>query len=572
MTLRLLLDSSRQLGRFARPVKLATEAAAANDNGAVWVQVAAEGEFKGHPAGPFTLTEAVFDQVIGNFRSHPSYAAGPEGMGASRVVAWDFHHKSETDDPSIAIQGAPAQGWVLELEKRKGPGGWQLWALTEWLEPARSYVQQGKYQWASIAVWPESVDPKTGEAIGWYLSSVALTNDPFIQGMAPLAASHRRGRKGRTLEMPEAIEHALEELHWIFGLPELATLAEITAELAKLRAMATGTMAPPPGVDVSSLLNRLRRMLNLPTLATDAETLAEVDKLMAAIAAAAAAPPPPVQPPPPAPAPPPVAADSKRTRTMSLLLEIAKLRKLPTVTTEEEAKDAILAAMSKGEAAESQLRSILQALGHEDVDGAVAKIAELLAKAKQLQDALPAIAGLKAKAASTEEEVEEAEVDQAIAAHRLPAEIKPALMFMRSGGVAFNKDDDDAKWADVAAKKKLARESFLKAYPLPEPGQGHLLDAVATHRGVDQPHSPWLRSLEIGADGRVRTPAAPPPAPTNGPRGILAEVEACPGANITLKAMNYLRGKAGGDKLTHEECHEQASQLLSSLRSGGRAA
>jgi hypothetical protein len=169
-------------------ILLAPSAADAS-NKPVWVQVAAEGHFKGYHSGAFSFTRALFEQIIQNFRASPAYRADRSG----KVVAWDFHHASEMNPTSgnVATNGAPAQGWVLELDVRTGADGKaQLWALTRWLEPARSYIKSGAYQWASVAVVFDAVDPVSGRKIGAVLTSIALTNKPFIEGMTPLAASH----------------------------------------------------------------------------------------------------------------------------------------------------------------------------------------------------------------------------------------------------------------------------------------------------------------------------------------------------------------------------------------------
>ncbi len=161
---------------------------AGTDDVPVWNQVALQGDYKGHPQGSFALNAKTFGEIVDNFRTHPSYAKDATGVGCADVIAWDFHHASEGPASAIADRGAPAQGWVQELEIRKGPKGLELWALTRWLDTARTYIRTGAYKWASISFWPNSKDGKTGRTIGTYLSSIALTNDPFIQGMQPLAA------------------------------------------------------------------------------------------------------------------------------------------------------------------------------------------------------------------------------------------------------------------------------------------------------------------------------------------------------------------------------------------------
>lgn len=163
----------------------------------VWVQIAVEGEFKGYRGGelPFKFDRAVFDQIVANFRKSKSYKLGADGLGASDVIAWDFHHASEAPANSgeIPTMGAPAQCWIQELDVRRGAGGKaELWAFTRWLEPAKTYIKAGQYKWASVAVVLNAVDAQTGAQLGPMLTSVAITNRPFIEGMQSLAASRDR--------------------------------------------------------------------------------------------------------------------------------------------------------------------------------------------------------------------------------------------------------------------------------------------------------------------------------------------------------------------------------------------
>lgn len=204
-------------------------------DGPRWVQIAREGAWEGHPSGSFVFDEAVFDQIIANFRSNPSYQAGPDGVGCCDVIAFDFHHASEAPATAVAVQGSPAQAWAQELEKRTGADGkLELWALTRYLEPMRTYVREGRYKWTSVAVYLDAVDPVSGAPCGAYLSSIAFTNDPFIQGMEPLAAA-----RGFAAARPEPIGvQAMDEkfvtlLAGRFGIPTNPEAAQkrILAEL-----------------------------------------------------------------------------------------------------------------------------------------------------------------------------------------------------------------------------------------------------------------------------------------------------------------------------------------------------
>jgi hypothetical protein len=179
---------------------VALDAGAASADSAtkpVWVQVAKSGTFDGYAGGdaPFTFDRSTFNDIVRNFRSHPSYQPGPDGVGAADVVPWDFAHATEAGpDGAIAMVGAPAQGWARELDVRPSDdGGAELWALTRWLEPARTYILDGAYRWASVAVDFAGVDPVSGERNGPTLLSIALTNKPFIQGMRELVAASRGG-------------------------------------------------------------------------------------------------------------------------------------------------------------------------------------------------------------------------------------------------------------------------------------------------------------------------------------------------------------------------------------------
>lgn len=183
--------TTTNLSRRCPSVALATDP---ESDRPTWVQVARGGTFKGYAGGEleFTLDEQIFSQVIANFRAHPAFAR------RDGVIAWDFHHSSEMSPSSGSIpeRGAPAQGWVLDLDVRRGSNGPELWALTKWLEPARSYIREGRYRWASISLVFDAVDAVSGKSVGAVITSIALTNTPFIEGMSPLTAE--RGNQQHT--------------------------------------------------------------------------------------------------------------------------------------------------------------------------------------------------------------------------------------------------------------------------------------------------------------------------------------------------------------------------------------
>lgn len=528
---------------------------APEEGGAVWVQVAQEGMFLGHSEGPFDLTPEIFAEFIENFHLHPSYLAGPDGVGAARVIPWDFHHTSEIKDPAIAIQGAPAQAWVLEFDVRAGDGGAGLWALTDWLEPAGGYVREGKYQWASIAFCDSYTDPVSGEVRGSYISSIALTNDPFIQGMQAMAAERGNGPDKQL----DRMQWAAEDLRDMFGLSALAGLDEVTQAIATLRAIAGGSMAAPEGTDPDALIARLRSLLDLPLMSSPQEVLDHADALVAALANAT---------PPPSPAAPTIAttaAARDKDRTMpKTLLALVTLAKIPaTVTSEDEAFDALKVTLEAATGVRGQLAAILQALGVEDQDAALASIVDLVNKAAKLEEAMPQIAELRESKVAQEEDEEEEDVDEAMKAHRLDPKAKPALLAMRRGSVKLDPKADDATWRAQLEAKDAAKAKFLEEYPPPKAGEGHLGTPLATKPTDRGGYRSALGRARGGPNGVSFDPPAPPPAETD---VTLAQIEACEGPNITAKAMAFVRSEAGGDKMSHDAVHARASTILRAAR------
>jgi len=142
----------------------------------VWVQLGKVGAFKGHSAGEFALTPQVFDEIVGNFKAT-----------SNRAIPIDFEHASEADaaEGDIPTRGAPAQGWITNLDNR-GQNG--LWGEVEWGQLASGYIKQGQYKFISPAIRFGAKDRVTGLPIGARMTSAGLTNKPFLDGMAPMAA------------------------------------------------------------------------------------------------------------------------------------------------------------------------------------------------------------------------------------------------------------------------------------------------------------------------------------------------------------------------------------------------
>jgi phage I-like protein len=195
-----------------------------------WNQIAVAGAFRGHSAGAFEFTTRVFRELIANLAAQSNGA-----------VAVDYEHTSETLEGSVAQAGAPAVAWVTALELRAD--GRELWGLFEWVDgQAVEYVRAGRYRYLSPAIVFHARDRVTGKPVGAAMSSVALTNNPFLLHMQPLAASARAEPETTTMAdtqntaQPDALASELAALK-----AERDKLAADNAALAKSHAETKAT-------------------------------------------------------------------------------------------------------------------------------------------------------------------------------------------------------------------------------------------------------------------------------------------------------------------------------------------
>jgi hypothetical protein len=106
-----------------------------------------------------------------------------------RKLAIDYEHQS-FDRYNPRPDGLrPAAGWIGRLEVREDG----LWACdVTWTERARELLKSGEYRYFSPVIYWADEDYSDVAALG----PVALTNDPAMRGVQPLAA--RRREPGET--------------------------------------------------------------------------------------------------------------------------------------------------------------------------------------------------------------------------------------------------------------------------------------------------------------------------------------------------------------------------------------
>lgn len=138
----------------------------------VSVQIFEEGEWVHPVRGKFIVTEEKIDEIISN--------------KSENDIPIDYQHGSSSNstDPEMS----KAAGWIKKLFKKTTDAGKELWAIVEWTEQAAQYIINGEFKYISPSYLENAEDHKTGKYIGGKLYAAALTNTPFIEGMAPVHA------------------------------------------------------------------------------------------------------------------------------------------------------------------------------------------------------------------------------------------------------------------------------------------------------------------------------------------------------------------------------------------------
>ena len=119
-----------------------------------------------------------------------------------RKLAIDYEHQSFERYNTRPDGLRPAAGWIGRLEARDDG----LWACeVTWTERARELLHSGEYRYFSPVIFWTDEDYTDLDALG----PVALTNDPAMRGVRPLAAS-RGGELPTNEEHEQSAESVLQ--------------------------------------------------------------------------------------------------------------------------------------------------------------------------------------------------------------------------------------------------------------------------------------------------------------------------------------------------------------------------
>lgn len=563
---------------FGRGIKLA---AVATDSATapVWMQIAKEGKYKGHADFPeVDFSRPVLEAVVTNFRKHPSYKAGADGIGSEPVVPFDYEHASEMPAyvGSIPVNGAPAPAWVLELQVRDAADGTaELWALAELGEQVRGQIQRGEYKWTSVAVWPNAKDPVSGDPIGPMLTSVAFTNHPFIQGMQALAASSRGSGVVRAQAdvwgKAESPEEAIIGLRNIFGLDANAPPESVLEQLTRFGEFVSNG-AFPMGIDGEWMMRRLRELFDLPALATWDEVMGAAGGFLSGLVSNAGG-----------------LADASGDNGDTDMPGPTLTSQLATILKCRDQDAAILAAAKETAETSDALDKLKQLFGSDDVKSLLTDAAGLVKKAGEwggvvgaLEEAFKALTG-GAQQSAEEQAATEQEAAAAMASLKVSDDVaklvgpliklcvgavrQHALANAEAEAVLASMDKPmaerlrpivvDARRAAIGNPEKLAK--FRQSFPLQaNQQQTHLLTqpVFAGQGGVQMGGAP----TGLGGTQPITTAVQPPGA---GQGQLPQHIAAMGGRNSTEKAIAYLSAKnpAFAKKDFAAQCFEAGEYL-----------
>jgi phage I-like protein len=199
-----------------------------------WNLVFPRGEWHGANlasiGGSIVIDDAMLREVVANWQ-----AAGKPPLPVRVTHA----HLDETD-PVKRLELEKAVGLLADM--RVTAQGLEV--LTEWNPAGVAAVESGEWNFWSPEWAPQHQDRRTGDTRGWWLSGVALTNDPFFHTMPAVAASSTAIPPGSPTGNQLKGQHMnYAKIAAALGMPEDSTEEAIVAECSKMKASGASMQA-----------------------------------------------------------------------------------------------------------------------------------------------------------------------------------------------------------------------------------------------------------------------------------------------------------------------------------------
>lgn len=160
---------------------------------------------------------------VGKFKITPEDLVAFKANFDRKVLGVDV--QANFDHGESIAHGTKAAGWIAELTIEAE--GKELWASVEWTDDALKGIKAKEWRYSSAEILFTWKHPETGATHNRVLTGLALTNQPFIKGMQPIAASEKQN-KGKDEPMK------LNEIEGLLLSEHAINLADLRAKAARV--------------------------------------------------------------------------------------------------------------------------------------------------------------------------------------------------------------------------------------------------------------------------------------------------------------------------------------------------
>jgi cation transport regulator ChaB len=206
-----------------------------------WVDSAYVGSWV-REGSPLEITQPMLTEFCKAFRSgllgtdppvdinHLSMSGLPANALDTRAVGFIKDLKTATANTPVAAR----KDGTIDYEQRM-----HLYSLVEWTDEGWQLVSTRKFRYISPAFDTNHEDQRTGENVGPLLLGIAVTNTPFLPGLAPIMASRVKPAAQNLLAAQGATMQELIDLVKSLSLGFDALVAKFTtAGIAKAKELA----------------------------------------------------------------------------------------------------------------------------------------------------------------------------------------------------------------------------------------------------------------------------------------------------------------------------------------------
>ena len=129
--------------------------------------------------GELEITTEMLDEMVSNYQTDVS-------RGQERPV--DYNHSMMQ---ALSAEDGKAAGWIKNISRIDN----DLYALVEWNNSAKKYIEEKEYKYTSSMFAASYIDIETRENVGMKLKMFSLTNTPHIPGLKAVSLSENKPEK-----------------------------------------------------------------------------------------------------------------------------------------------------------------------------------------------------------------------------------------------------------------------------------------------------------------------------------------------------------------------------------------